>query len=66
PWIAEGEIGRLNGLLEDLATETGCIYVDVNSHFHENGVRECLAEDGIHISDKGYGVWSGVIEKIMI
>jgi lysophospholipase L1-like esterase len=65
PWIPPEEIQRINRLLKDLADEMGSVYIDVNSSFHTAGVKECLSEDGIHISPKGYEVWAKTIEKFL-
>ncbi len=52
----------------ELANETGVEFFDVYSHFIDEGgktIGEYLLEDGVHISNKGYKVWSDIV-KYMI
>jgi lysophospholipase L1-like esterase len=63
PWITPEMVKYINGYIKKLADETGTTYLDIHSLFIEAGVRECLAQDGVHISAKGYEVWSKVVEE---
>lgn len=65
PWVTPEMITHANGYLRRLAEETGTNYLDIHGLFLEAGVRECLVEDGVHISEKGYEVWSGVVEELI-
>ncbi len=65
PWVTHEMVTHINGYLRKLAEETGAGYLDVNSLFVEAGVRECLVEDGVHISERGYEIWSKMIEGII-
>jgi lysophospholipase L1-like esterase len=42
-------------------------FIDIYSYFVKNGdpVKEYLLDDGVHLSDKGYEVWSNVVERII-
>jgi lysophospholipase L1-like esterase len=65
PWITPEMVKHINKYLKELAGETGAGYLDIHSLFLEAGVRECLAPDGVHISEKGYEVWSKVVEEMI-
>jgi lysophospholipase L1-like esterase len=65
PWVAPETIRQVNGRLRELARETGAGYLDVHSLFLEAGVRGCLVEDGVHVSAKGYEVWSRAVEEVI-
>jgi lysophospholipase L1-like esterase len=65
PWITPEMVKYLNGYLRKLAEETGVTYLDVHSLFLEAGVRECLLEDGVHVSAKGYEIWSKAVEEAL-
>lgn len=64
-WIPPEMIKYTNKYLRELAAETGATYLDIHSLFLEAGVRECLLEDGVHISEKGYEVWSKAVEEVI-
>ena len=67
PWVSNDDIAGTNKQLAEMAKEESALYLDVHSRFIENGrpVRTCLMEDGVHLSDKVYRVWSAEIEKIL-
>jgi lysophospholipase L1-like esterase len=65
PWIPPGDITTINLSLKKLAAGTGALYLDVHALFLKAGVKECLLEDGVHVSETGYTVWSGAIERIL-
>jgi lysophospholipase L1-like esterase len=51
-----------------MAEEEHVIYLDIHSLLLEEGekaVKAYLMDDGVHVSDKGYSVWSGEIEKYL-
>ncbi len=62
-WIPPEMVKYTNKYLKELSAETGVTYLDIHSLFLEAGVRQCLLEDGVHISEKGYEVWSKIVEK---
>lgn len=67
-WIDNRQIQVVNGLLKDLSSKYGAEFLDIYSLFieHTNKANKLLLlEDGVHISDKGYEVWSAAIEKYL-
>ncbi len=64
-FISPEEIVRLNGLLKKLADEQGCRFLNMHDLFLARGLSELLSPDGIHLSAKGYRLWSGIVEKII-
>lgn len=65
PWVTPETIRHVNGHLGKLAEETGAGYLDAHSLFLEAGVRDCLVEDGVHVSARGYEVWSRAVEEVI-
>ncbi len=67
-FISNTSIWDVNGSLKELAGEMGIEYIDIYRDFiHEDGrvIREYLLPDGVHLSDKGYEVWSGALEEVV-
>ena len=67
-FISNKSIWDVNSSLKELAFNTDVEYLDIYLYFtHADGrvIREYLLADGVHLSDKGYDVWSGVLEKII-
>jgi len=68
PWISNDEIREMNRQLKKMAEEEHVIYLDIHSLFLEEKVKPVkayLMDDGVHVSEKGYSVWSGEIEKYL-
>jgi lysophospholipase L1-like esterase len=65
PWITPEAITALNENLRALAEEREVRYIDIHSLFAEAGVRDCLLPDGVHLSEKGYAVWSDAVQEFM-
>ena len=68
PWISNDEIKDINIQLKKTADAEKVAYLDIHSLFLGEGdkpVKEYFQEDGIHVSDKGYSVWSREIEKLL-
>jgi len=65
PWINATAIETLNEKLLDLARESGAVYIDVHSAFSSHDLHELLAEDGIHISEAGYAVFSTEVARYL-
>ncbi|MDH4231168.1 MAG: GDSL-type esterase/lipase family protein [Nitrospirota bacterium] len=68
PWISNDEIVKMNRQLKKMAGEENVLYVDMHSLFLEREgrpVREYLLDDGVHVSEKGYRVWAGEIERLL-
>lgn len=58
-------ITSVNEELRKLAGETGGVYLDIHGAFMGGNLRKLLAPDGVHLSEKGYGLWSHIIEGIV-
>lgn len=64
-FILPTEIVRLNGLLKDLTEEQDCRFLNLHDLFLARGLPELLSPDGIHLSEKGYKLWSGIVEAVI-
>jgi lysophospholipase L1-like esterase len=67
-WVENREIPRLNTALKELAATLHITYLDVHGSFLDASGRpkaSCLLDDGVHLSDEGYRVWSGVVEEFL-
>ncbi len=67
-FISNETIQNVNKFLKELARETGAEFLDFyNLYVDEKGtvIRDYLLDDGVHLSDEGYAVWSNAIEKII-
>jgi len=68
PWISNDEIRKMNRQLKKMAEEEGVSYLDIHSLFIDQEgkpVKDYLLDDGVHVSEKGYHVWSREIEKLL-
>jgi len=66
PWISNDEIRDINMQLKKMADAERADYLDIYSLFLDRegkAVADYLLEDGVHVSEKGYRVWSNEIEK---
>jgi len=66
PWVSNDEIRDINIQLKKMAEAEKVDYLDINSLFLDREGRTVAAyllEDGVHVSEKGYRVWSDEIEK---
>lgn len=69
PWISNDEIREMNRKLEKIAGEEGVTYLDIHSLFLDQQgrpVKDYLLDDGVHVSEKGYRIWSQEVEKYLI
>ena len=64
-WIDPDAIRRVNGLIAELAEETGAVLIDMHDLYMERGLRELLSDDGIHLSPQGYELWASVLDPVM-
>jgi lysophospholipase L1-like esterase len=67
-WADNNKIEGINHRLMELAKKIGLSFLDVYSSFtDETGgpQMECLQEDGVHLSEKGYEVWSAEVVKLL-
>lgn len=68
PFLSNDEIGAMNKELCALAERERVDYADIHPLFlNESGDpnASCLLEDGVHLSDEGYRIWSARIEEII-
>ncbi|TAN44162.1 MAG: GDSL family lipase [Nitrospirae bacterium] len=64
-WIDNARIREINTGLEALAKNFTAGYLDVYSLFCDAAGTvnpACLLDDGVHLSDRGYEVWSNAVE----
>ncbi len=67
-FIPDKTIQDVNDKLKRLASDVGVEFLDIYRHFiDEEGkaIKELFLDDGVHLSDKGYAVWSMVVETII-
>jgi lysophospholipase L1-like esterase len=67
-FIENESILNINNTLKELSGDTGVDFLDVHKLFiDERGepVMDYLLYDGVHVSEKGYNVWSEALEKII-
>ena len=65
-FIKNDTIKQLNEALQNLANETGIELLNIYSRFVDTKgrvIKEYLLEDGVHISNEGYAVWSRAVEE---
>ena len=65
-WISNDEIRGINIELKKMADSEKVAYLDIHSLFVDREgqtIADYLLEDGVHVSQKGYSVWSNEIEK---
>jgi lysophospholipase L1-like esterase len=68
PWIPDEEIRDINEQLKKMADSEKVGYLDIYSRFLDAEGRTIagyLLEDGVHVSENGYLVWSNEIEKYL-
>jgi lysophospholipase L1-like esterase len=67
-WGDNRKIEEINRALMDIAGELKILFLDVHSRFvDEAGMpqEEYLQDDGVHVSEKGYEVWSAKVEEFL-
>lgn len=68
PFISNDDIRTANVQLRALAADTQVGYLDIHPLFlDDRGTPQprLLLDDGVHLSDEGYAVWSAAIEKMI-
>ena len=68
PYISNDEIRKINAGLRLMTGEEDVLYVDVHSLFLDpagNPRASYLLDDGVHVSEEGYRVWSAEIDKLI-
>ncbi|MCX8031104.1 MAG: GDSL-type esterase/lipase family protein [Thermodesulfovibrionales bacterium] len=67
-WIDNNLIRKINSSLREIASFNKADYLDIYSLFlDEKGkvINNYLLDDGVHISIKGYEIWSEAVEKYL-
>ncbi len=67
-FISNDSILNVNDAIKTLAIGMRVEFVDVQKHFIDNRGnpnKDYLLDDGVHLSDEGYNVWSGILEEII-
>jgi len=67
-WIDNRLIRAVNSSLKDICNTYSVDYLDIYTLFTERNDkanRLLLLDDGVHISDKGYEVWSAAVERYL-
>ena len=68
PYIANEDIRKMNNKLREMALEQRVSFIDLHAAFLDEKGRAAAAnllDDGVHVSEKGYRVWSGEIAKLL-
>lgn len=63
--LAPSAIPRMNAGLLQLCREKKTTFLDLFSAFTTGApaIAACFAEDGVHLSDLGYAIWSGRLDR---
>lgn len=67
-WIDNGAIRAINRRLKEIADKFNTEYLDLFSLFVDamgKPQNNYLLEDGVHLSDKGYDVWTNTVENFL-
>jgi lysophospholipase L1-like esterase len=68
PWVEYNKIREANLLLKELAREFHSSFLDLYSTFTKPdgaAISEYLLDDGVHLSAKGYDVWSDAVARFL-
>lgn len=67
-FIPDESVRDANETLKKLAMDKGVGYLDIHSLFvapDGKAMEELFLDDGVHLSNKGYAIWSKAMEKII-
>lgn len=67
-WIKDEDIKRANSSIKKMADKTSAQFLDIYNFFVDNkgtAIKDYLLEDGVHLSDKGYAIWTGALDEIV-
>jgi len=68
PWLSEQAVPRANIALREMSGKMAVSYLDVFNPFicrMNRTDKTCFLEDGVHLTDYGYEVWSEVIADFL-
>jgi lysophospholipase L1-like esterase len=57
PYLASGTLPAINRRIEELATQTGCCYLDMHHRLASAG-DQIFQADGVHITAAAYEIWA--------
>lgn len=66
PWLADTVASRMNALIQELALSKNVTFLNIYPDFLDSrdiAGPELFAEDGVHLSEKGYQIWADRLEK---
>jgi lysophospholipase L1-like esterase len=68
PWVENEKIKEINVSLQEISRESHSFFLDLYSVFTtpvDAAAKEYLLDDGVHLSAKGYEIWSAAIEQFL-
>lgn len=68
PYIDNDDIVRMNRSLRHIAAEEQVSFLDLYTLFTDKNmlpIGQYLLDDGVHVSDEGYRIWSEAIEPLL-
>ncbi len=68
PFIANEDIRHMNTRLKRMASDERTLYLDIHPQFLDEKGRPAaslLMDDGVHLSDEGYRVWSDEAARLI-
>ncbi|HEC97932.1 MAG TPA: GDSL family lipase [Nitrospirae bacterium] len=67
-WITGEDLQRVNRSIKEMTGKTGAGFLDIYNLFTDRdgkAVKNYFLEDGVHLNDNGYSIWTGALEKIV-
>jgi lysophospholipase L1-like esterase len=58
------QAGALNKDIEQICTQTTCLFCDLHQLFH-TAHSEPFAADGVHLSEAGYRIWAAELRRLL-
>jgi lysophospholipase L1-like esterase len=67
-WVSGSSIEAVNRSIKELAADREVEFIDIHNDFTTDGqvITDYLLDDGVHLSNEGYEVWSSVIDRIIM
>ena len=68
-WKLVGKMRKANQLIADFANENpNVVFADIDTPMigkDKRPMKELFVEDGLHLSDKGYEIWTSVVSPLL-